>query len=181
MRTFQVAAEEFNGILVEGTGELNAAEGSSNGFAAKLVVLKRVANRLDEPTQRILKAGDEYMRTLLALDPSFRALAEIGHAQTAVTPSDREALVGAQDSVRGMVQAGAEATAQVRSAIQSGRSLARTSRDLRPALKRYETGSQNIIDGQAIMEEWSALLDAVEFPESEASALRHNEALETGE
>jgi len=177
MKAFQMAAEEFNEIIVEGTSELNGAEGASNSFAAKLVVLKRVANKLDEPTQRILNAGDEYMRTLLALDPSFRALAEIGHAQTTVTPGDREALVGAQESVRGMVQAGAEATAQVRSAIQSGRGLARVSRDLRPALKRYETGSQNIIDGQAIMEEWGVLLDAVEFPEDDAPPLEQREAL----
>ncbi|KQO59767.1 toll/interleukin-1 receptor domain-containing protein [Curtobacterium sp. Leaf261] len=166
MKRFQDAAEEFNAILQAGTAELNGRPASN--FAAKLVVLRRVAAELESPTQRIVDAGDEYMRTLLGIDPAFRALAEIGNAQTTVTPEDRTALAQAQDSVRGMVQAGEEATEQVRSAINSGRNLARLSRDMRPALKRYETGSQNIIDGQAVMQEWADLLDEVQFPADDA-------------
>lgn len=166
MTAFQTAAEEFNAILQGGTAELNERPGSS--FAEKLVVLRRVAKDLESPTQQIVDAGDEYMRSLLAIDPSFRALAEIGHAQTSVTPEDRAALAQAQESVQGMVRAGEEATESVRSAIHSGRGLARLSRDMRPALKRYETGSQNIIDGQAVMQEWADLLNAVRFPEDES-------------
>lgn len=168
MKAFQDAAEDFNEILQAGTADLN--QRSTDSFAAKVVVLKRVANELESPTQRIVEAGDEYMRTLLGIDPSFRALAEIGHAQTTATLEDRAALTQAQEAVRGMVQAGAQATEQVRSAIYSGRNLARLSRDMRPALKRYETGSQNIIDGQAVMQEWADLLDAVQFPEDQAPA-----------
>lgn len=70
------------------------------------------------------------------------------------------------------------ATTSVRGAIQSGRGLARLSRDLRPPLKKYEIGSQNILDGQAIMEEWAELLDAVELPVATLEALPHDANLE---
>jgi hypothetical protein len=66
-------------------------ERPASNFAAKLIVLKRVAKVFGRP-QRIVDAGGEYMRALIGISPSFRALAEIGYAQTTVTTEDRAAL-----------------------------------------------------------------------------------------
>ncbi|MDO4027559.1 toll/interleukin-1 receptor domain-containing protein [Clavibacter michiganensis] len=165
MRGLGEAVDSFNGPIVAGTADLHVADGASNPFAAKLIVLRRVADELDEPSKEVENMGAQYMKALLDLDPSFRALAELGHAQTIVSDTDREALASAKRAVRTMIDAGRDAVEKVQSAIDSGRSLARTSRDLRPALKRYETGSRNIIDGQRIMEQWGEELESVNWPE----------------
>jgi hypothetical protein len=164
MGELQDANNVINSKLKLGSADLTKANKLRNPFAAKLVVLKRVAEELDGPTRAVEQVGEKYMRALLELDPSFRAMAEIAKAHISVSDADRKALHTAQESVRSMVAAAQEATKQVRFAIDSGRNLARMSRDLRPALKRYEAGSQNIIDGQSIIEEWSSLLDSIELP-----------------
>lgn len=169
------ASSRFNVILTNGSEDLAAVDKAGKPLAAKILVLRRIADELDAPTKDIEEAGEHYMKALLNLDPSFRAVAELGHAQTTATDKDRDALSTAQSSVRTMIEAGTQATASIRRAIQGGRDLARLSRDLRPALKRYETGSQNILDGQLIMEEWGKLLDAVSWPE-ESSKLSQTAA-----
>ncbi|MDJ0318667.1 toll/interleukin-1 receptor domain-containing protein [Arthrobacter antibioticus] len=161
MGRFEEASNEFNRILNEGTGELNAVGGNGNPFASKIVILRRVAEDLDVPARNIEQAGEQYMKDLLEIDPSFRALAELGHLQTS---AGRASFIAAQQSVQSMVESGKKATESVQEAIKAGRGLARLSRDLRPPLKKYETGSQNILDGQAIMQEWSDLIDAVSWP-----------------
>ena len=165
LNDFRGANEEFNSRLTAGSADLDVANLGKNPFAAKIVVLRRVAEELEKPSRRMEEVGEEYMQALLELDPSFRALAEIAHAQKNPSEHDREALEQAQASVRSMVEAGREATSSVRSAIKSGRGLARVSRDLRPVLRRYETASQNVINGQAVIEEWTRLMDDVNWPE----------------
>ena len=174
---FREANEEFNSRLTAGSADLDAANLGKNPFAAKIIVLRRVAEELEKPSRKMEEVGEEYMRTLLELDPSFRALAEIAHAQVNPSGHDRETLGQAQASVRSMVEAGREATASVRSAIKSGRGLARVSRDLRPVLRRYETASQNVIDGQAVIEEWTRLMDDVDWPdEADSNAIKGADA-----
>lgn len=180
MGRFQEASNEFNRILNDGTEELNAVGGNGNPFASKIVILRRVAEDLEVPARSIEQAGEQYMKDLLEIDPSFRALAEIGYLQTPATREGHASFIAAQESVRSMVEAGKEATESVRGAIKAGRGLARLSRDLRPPLKRYETGSQNILDGQAIMQEWSDLLDAVSWPD-EPSLIEATDAQVGGE
>ena len=165
MNEFRDANQEFNSRLTAGSADLDVANQGKNAFAAKIVILRRVADELERPSMVLEDIGERYMRALLELDPSFRAFAEIARNQVNPTDEDRRSLNEAQKSVRSMVSAGREAAASVRGAIKSGRGLARISRDLRPVLRRYETASQNVIDGQAVLEEWTRLMDDVNWPE----------------
>ncbi|WP_146076688.1 hypothetical protein [Rathayibacter tritici] len=169
MTLFQKATEDFSAVLNRGSAKLSEVEGRP--LAKKLLVLRETAAELDEPTRRIEAAGEQYMQALLAIDPSFKALAEIGHSQRSEpSEKDRNALKSAQESIRSMVGAGVTASRSVQGAIEKGRALARISRDLRAPLKRYEIGSRNIIDGQGVMEEWLVLIESVEWPEAVPSA-----------
>ncbi|MFT7710950.1 toll/interleukin-1 receptor domain-containing protein [Clavibacter tessellarius] len=158
------ASNEFNAVLTQGNVQLLAADGSQKPLAKKLSILRQVANDIEAPSRRIELVGESYLKALLEVDPSFQAIADLGQLQTAATVADHEALHATQDAVRSMVVVGAAATASVRSAIESGRGLARLSRDLRPALRRFESGSNNIVDGQAIIEDWYKRLSEVSLP-----------------
>lgn len=143
-------AEEFNAPLQEATPRLVATE----SFAEKILIARELATKLDAPSEAIEEAGKEYSKILLETDPNIRALYD------AVDPeSTEEGLAESLDSstatLEGLVTNAREVARVTNESISAGRNLAKAMRDLRPALKRYESGQRNIVDGVAVIEEWA--------------------------
>jgi len=145
-------AGEFSAPLQEATPRLAATD----SFAEKILIARQVAAQLEGPSKALEDAGAEYTKILLATDPNIRALYD------AVDPeSQEEGLAASLDttatSLETLVGNAREAARQTSDSISAGRNLAKAMRDLRPALKRYESGQRNIVDGVAILAEWAAI------------------------
>lgn len=163
---------EFNTALSEGAAELEATAGKP--YAYRLKALRTTAARLEPSTRGIEEAGADYVTKLLAIDPSVRAMIELSKA----TASGTKAEIAAKEqfmSIKHMVATSSAAVESLSAAGKAARKYANFSRDLRPAFRRFETGTRSMVDGQSVIEEWERLIDdsgLLDQPEDALSVTR---------
>lgn len=159
---------EFNAALNEGSEELDAVAGKP--FAYRVVALKKTAARLEPSTKDIEKTGAEYITKLLALDPPVRAMIELSKATTPGTEAEKAAKEQFR-SIKTMAATSSGAVESLSDAGRAARKYANYSRDLRPAFRRFETGTRSIVDGQSVIDEWERLVDDSGLLEQSEEAL----------
>lgn len=148
----------FNELVARGADRARDSDGP-NVFAQRILILRETAEQLEPVSLELEAQGHAYMEALLALDPAYKALFEMVRSNDELSQDDRQALEEAAVSVTEMAATADVAKGQMTTAIDSGRNLARASRDLRPAIKRFETGVRNVIDGQSILDGWAEALN----------------------
>jgi hypothetical protein len=136
------------------TPSLQAADSQPNPFAAKIQITRRLATALDEPLTEFEADAQEYVAKLVAFDPIVQTMIET------LRLSDDENSKQAVASIRGLVEASQEAIGKLLSAADTARRYRGMSKDLRPMLRRFETGLRNIADAQSIIDGWGEQLDA---------------------
>ncbi|WP_412168288.1 toll/interleukin-1 receptor domain-containing protein [Curtobacterium flaccumfaciens pv. flaccumfaciens] len=147
----------FSEIIQRNSDRSLEVEGR-NVFAQRLLILREAAEELEPVSLDLENQGRAYTNALLGLDPAFKALFEMVKSSEDPSSEDLDEIRELAESVAAMTEAGEAARGQMTTAIASGRELARASRDLRPAIKRFETGVRNVADGQSILESWNEAL-----------------------
>jgi len=157
MTDFLPILNRFNDIIVRSAERTGAVTGG-NIFAQRLGILREAAEEIGPVAAQIEDQGRAYMNALLGLDPAYKAIIEMVRLSGELSDEDLDGLRSLSESVDGMAFAARESREQMLTAIAAGRNLARASRDLRPSIKRYETGVQNVVDGQSVIDSWSGAL-----------------------
>lgn len=144
------------GKEIEHVGEVVTArdpqlqKAGQHGAGPTLLVLGAIAKDLKDPASRIETLGREYTTELSKIDPAVLALiqlVETGHADH----GDASELFS---SIRNMTAAAAEAVDMLREMLATMDEVAALSRDLRGPLRQMQEGLRNIVDGQAVLQEW---------------------------
>jgi hypothetical protein len=163
MGEFKELMADFTEPISRNSLKIAEADAAGKPFAHRLLILRETAAEIDEPSIRVEDFGQRYMSAVLTLDSSVRATVRLAQRQTSTNDDDRSALQVAKDSLNELASVGRNSAESVRTSIAKGRELARMSRDLRPAIKRYETGCQSILDAQVLIDEWATAMGAVTF------------------
>ncbi len=148
------ATLRFNALFEASAEEMNRANERPNSFAAKIVIARQLASDIEEALSEIEQLSKKYSMGLLRLDPGIRALLEM------VSQAEGDERTAFIESLQGLIVAGTETMANVRTAADAARANSGLSRDLRPVLRRFETAMRNIADGSQIMRGWQDLTDA---------------------
>jgi hypothetical protein len=147
--------EEVGSFAEETKREMDESDAASRGFKGRLVVVSRLAHRLQEPADRIESLAASYAADLVEVDPGV--LRMIRAAATA--EDDREDAETFIREVRKMVGASKEASSVMESLVGILEEAASTSRELRGPLNQIREAIRNLVDGQAIIEGWEKRLD----------------------
>lgn len=162
---------EFNAALNEGTAELNAVAGKP--FAQRLNAIRNLAQRLEASSTGIEETGAEYITRLLAIDPSVRAMIELAKATEPGTDAEGQSVEQFR-AIKQMAVISADAVESVSEAAALARKYSNFSRDLRPAFKRFDTGTRSFVDGQSVIEEWARLVDEAGFLDNDEELVAAN-------
>lgn len=147
-------------IMHEGTADINRGDAHGKGFAARIVVARRIARQLVEPSERIWSSGNEYVSHLNDVDDGFRAIIEKAPSEIQENPSSKEELCTFFSAVRGLSAAAHEALQSVQGMINTIAPIEKMSRDLRPVLRRLRQGLTILVEAGKVTDEWVQLIEA---------------------
>jgi TIR domain-containing protein len=140
-------------LTEEATGEMDVADAAGRPtFASRLTIAKRLASRLVEPAESLEGHAKEYVSLLWDLDPFVTGLLDLIKDLPEEGEDVREPFLS---SLQGLYEASAESSASVSGLIETLEENANFSRELRQPLRVYQTSLRNILDAQAVIEQWA--------------------------
>jgi len=167
MGEFQGLMANFTEPISRGTVRIAEADAAGKPFAYRLQILRDTAKEIDEPSKQVEGFGRRYMGAVLTLDGSVKALIRLAEREDTSSDISRNSLLVAKEALNNLAAVGRNSAESVRWSVLKGRDLAKMSRDLRPAIRRYETGCQSIIDAQILIDVWATEMNAVPLDSSD--------------
>lgn len=137
-------------IADQGTAEIEESDEAGKGFRGRVVVMNRVAQRLNDPANELEALTSRYAADLLILDPAIKQLSQMVSEQAANDPDTAKEFF---DAIRGMVEQSTGAAGSVQGMIGSMEGD-QFSRELQVPLQRMRVALQSLVDGQQIIESW---------------------------
>ena len=150
-----VIREKFEGA----TSDLNRG-GNRERFANRIVILRRLAWEMDEPTSQIATLAREYVSQLHDVDDGLRAIFE--EIPTAVQDDSElvEDVCQFFGHIRGLSEAARTGVDSVQQWVNSILPMERMSRDLRPRLRKLRRALMTLVDAREITDSWIDLIEA---------------------
>lgn len=154
---FPEPISEIGTLATEAAAEMEVANTSPKPFAQRILVVRKLADRLREPAATISRLGDEYAAHLVGVDAGMRAFITQAKEED-LDEGTHESVAGFFASVLSAAGASRSTVANLKELVASMDAPARQSKDLRPVLSEISQGLQAVLDGQTIFDEWERLI-----------------------
>jgi hypothetical protein len=151
--------ERIGQVMQEATADIAQSDRHAKGFAARLLVARKAAQRLAEPAESIWSFGHEFASQLHEVDEGIRVLiafAATGVQQNPETKTEVCTLFGMIRSLSDAAQVGLSSAKGLVDAIAP---IEKMSRDLRPVLRRLRQGLTTMVEAREVSDEWVQLID----------------------
>lgn len=136
--------------------KLNASDAAGQSFAVQLRITRQFAEALGDPADELLGLGHEYSAAVVALDPAVSSLARIVEDDPEeATPEEIHGLVLL---VRELAAQAREAIGQLGMLVQAFDQARKMTRQLGSPIEELKQGVRQLIDGQAVSDEWERRL-----------------------
>lgn len=139
--------------------ERGDAQGHGAGARARLLIARRVARELADPTERIWAYGNDFASLLHDIDDGIRVIIEQGAAEARENTKSKEDLCNFFDTLRNLHAATHEGLESTQVMIDSIAPIERLSRDLRPVIRRLRQGLTIMVEAGEVADEWVQLID----------------------
>ncbi|MET9486710.1 TIR domain-containing protein [Nocardia sp. NPDC006630] len=123
----------------------------SSQMSQRLVIFRRISNRLLPPSNDFHQAAEVYKNTMIAMDVGFSAF--IQHAKMAPS-EDREGVADLADTIQGMHEAVTQALSESKPLAEAMETASTMSRDMRKPSRAITSGLRMVADTQTIIENW---------------------------
>lgn len=143
-------------LVTEAGDKVRSGDAQGKTLGYRILVARDLADQLKEPTCELQQIGEEYVATLMDIDPGVRAV--IALAEEQVDEDQKRAACEMFRSLLRMVESSRSANVAVQALIDSLQSPARQFKDLRRPLKTMRSGLRSVLDAQAIYDEWERLI-----------------------
>lgn len=147
-------------IMRESTEDIQRANAQGKGFGARLLIARRTAARLSEPTERIWSQSNVYASQLHDVDEGLRIIIERAPSEIEENSDSKQNFCTLFESIRKMSDASINSIEALKSMISASEPLEKLSRDLRPVLRRLKLGLTILIESAGVSKEWINLIDA---------------------
>lgn len=149
--------------LTEEAAQDNAeSDRKGKGFAGRLLVARRFAEKLGPVSDEIVQLGRQYASLLVDIDPAILTLIRM-----AVESRERGALDETEEkssqeffqSISGLADSAATTSAALKTLVETIELNAGISRDLRPVLRKVQQGLRDVVDGSGVIGAWKRRID----------------------
>lgn len=151
--------ENIGRIMQEGAADIQHGDKQAKGFAARLLVVRKVARLLSEPVERIWSSGNEFASQLHEIDQGVRLLIERSSVEVQENPESKVQWCSFFNAVRGMAAKTVIGMSSLQTMIDGIGPLEKMSRDLRPVLRQLRRGLTAMVEAREISEEWIRLIE----------------------
>ncbi|MFE6001895.1 MULTISPECIES: toll/interleukin-1 receptor domain-containing protein [Streptomyces] len=138
--------------------EMQRSDARGGGFAGRLRVSHQLAARITDSVDRFYELGNLYSAELVNVDPGILTLIRETPRQV-LTDEDRGTIEEFFSSVRGAVLASRTNIPVFTEFAETVGALKGLSKAMRPLAVKMESAVRQVMDGQAILDEWERLID----------------------
>lgn len=140
-------------LTEEATEEMATADASGKpAFASRLAIAKHLASGLAEPAESLEAHAKEYVSLLWDLDPFVTGLLDLIEDLPPESEEMRESFLS---GLNGLHAASVKSSASVSELVETLEENSNFSRELRQPLRVYQTSLRNILDAQAVIDQWA--------------------------
>ena len=144
----------------EATADIKRGEKQGQGFAARLVVVRKMARQLVDPAERIWLSSNKFTSQFHDVDEGFRAIIERAPSELQRIPESKDAVCNFFNIVRSMSESAYNGLTSTQGLIESISPLEATARDLRPVLRRLRQGLTTMVEAREVSDEWIQLINS---------------------
>ncbi|MFE0355996.1 toll/interleukin-1 receptor domain-containing protein [Streptomyces nigra] len=163
-------AEEFSKTIAEigevahsASEEMQRSDARGGGFAGRLRITNKLAEDLSDPVDRLSLLGNQYSTELVNVDPGVLGI--IRQIESGDVSSEEEGQIREfVETVKTTAQTSREAMGNIQGLAESIQVLPSLSKSLRPLSRKMQSALQQVMDGQAILDEWERRVDEVAGP-----------------
>ncbi|MFD8869167.1 toll/interleukin-1 receptor domain-containing protein [Streptomyces sp. NPDC059590] len=155
---FAAVMETIGNEATGASEEIQQSDARGGGFAGRLHASHQLAERIAEPVEHFHALGNQYSTELVNVDPGVLTLIREAPRQ-ALSDEDRKQMDEFFSSVKGAVAASRANISSLRGFSESVGSLKGLSKAMRPLAVKMESAVRQVLDGQAILDEWERLID----------------------
>jgi hypothetical protein len=147
--------------MQEATADIHKADAQGQGSAStRLIIARRVARQLDDPTERIWSLGNEFASQLHDVDEGFRTIIELAPAQIQEAPDSKADVCAFFETVCNLSISARNGLSSAQEMIDAIAPIEKMSRDLRPRMRRLRQGLTTITEARSVSDEWVHLINA---------------------
>ena len=160
--TLEAISREINligQVMQEAAADINQGNAQGQGFASRLVVARRLARGLKEPTDRTSALGNKFVSQLHDVDEGVRIIIENAPSEIEQDLNSKEPLCSFFVAVHNVSAASRKALESVQGMVDAIVRVENMSRDLRPVLRQLRQGLTVMVEAREITEEWVSLID----------------------
>lgn len=148
-------------ITNETTEEIQRGKPQVNSFSARLMAIRKAANRMDAPINEIWELSNLYATQLHDVDTGFRIIINQAQYEIKDDPDTKASFCAFFETVVNLSVSSDEAMDSIQLMISSFEPLEKLSRDLRPKLRRLKSGLTNLIEATEVIREWVKMIESI--------------------
>lgn len=163
--------EAIGALMQEATGDINASNGNSKGFAARLTILRKTADKLKPSAENIRSFGEQFTKQLNDVDQGMTVMIPKLGAEARSGSTEKVNACEFFASIRTMASSSENGLGALKHMIEAIQPIEAMSRDLRPPLKTLRQGLTSLYEGREVINAWVDLIEqtGVECADSETA------------
>ncbi|MFD5939936.1 toll/interleukin-1 receptor domain-containing protein [Streptomyces griseus] len=144
----------------ESTEEMALSDARGAGFAGRLRATHQLAERIKPSVERLSELGEQYSAELVKVDPGILGIIRQVESER---PEGEEASQAQEffETVRDFSQSGRKNMEEYQKFSDTLQGLSGMSRSMRPLMGKMRGAAQQVVDGQAVIDEWERRIDEV--------------------
>ncbi|MFE2269559.1 toll/interleukin-1 receptor domain-containing protein [Streptomyces lavendulae] len=175
MTDFGQVISEIGELTRNSSSEMEKSDARGGGFAGRLRLTHELAESLAGPVSRLSVLGMQYSAELVTIDPAVLGIIRQVESEGGVSGPHASDFFA---TIRNLSRSGRENSEPLQEFMDSVGSVSGLSKSMRPLTRKIRGAVQQIMDGQAVLDEWERRLDEIESPESQQAATAPKEASE---
>jgi hypothetical protein len=152
------------------TADIQRNDKQTKGFAARLIVARRVARQLADPVERIRSFGNEFASQLHEVDQGIRIIIEHAASEIEREPESKAAVCEFFGAIRTMSTSAHHGLGSIQGMVDAIAPIEKMSRDLRPVMRRLRQGLTAMLEAREVTGEWIQMIEATGIQCDDASS-----------
>ncbi len=148
------------GEIAEGTTrELERSADSRSTYVSRVLPMKRMADRLEDPAQRIWSLANEYTSELYEVDGGIRVIISLASSQIESDPELRDQLSVFCGAVLSFAQSAREGLGSAEKLKTALAPIEGLTRDLRPVIRLLQKAFNVLTEAISVSDDWVQLIE----------------------
>lgn len=146
-------------IISKGNEEVRLGDTHGKGYAARLLVARKLVPQLTDPVARIQSGANQFVSQLHDVDEGIRVIIGQAPEELEASPESKEDICGFFNAVRSLTETAGRSLDSVQGMVEAIAPIEKMSRDLRPVFRFLRQALTEMLEAREVTQEWVRMLD----------------------